>query len=319
MAERQNNILDLMEHSNRQEKWAINRVTTVFREAGIRPDRATQSKRQGMDANRAAGAKTSHDVHKMTSIGWQTVKTYLSACVPLAVFAKQQGVGDIYRLTPQMVSDYLLNVVNMDDNIKYSTFDKNCSAISKLCECINAHNDIKQDFFRVITDYRVSAKEALPASDYTTRAYDNPTEIIANLSDERMQIVAELQYTCGLRVSDACYINTKMWDGEGLTVHSKNGQYITVHPAPALAERINNVIANDGRLAVNRNAYDYRLEQACKASGVDYNGTHGLRHNFAQERMAYWTDKGQSYNKALQHVSEEMGHHRPDITEWYLR
>ena len=317
MAERHNNILESIEHSNTQERWAINRVTTVFHESGILPSDATQSKRQAMDANRADGAKTSHDVHSMTPVGWETYKTYLSACVPLAVVAKQEGVGDIYRLTPQMVSDYLTKVV--DNGVTYSTFQKNCSAIEKFCECINAHSDNRQDFHAIIDDFRQSAKEALPASDYTTRAYENPAEIIANLPTENMQITAELQYTCGLRVSDACYINQKMWGGENLTVHSKNGQYITVHPSQALAERITAVLSADGRFAVNRNAYDYRLEQACKACGVEYNGTHGFRHNFAQERMVYWTDKGLSYHQALQHVSEEMGHHRPDITEWYLR
>ena len=37
MSERQENILDQMEHSGNQERWAINRVTAVFQKANILP------------------------------------------------------------------------------------------------------------------------------------------------------------------------------------------------------------------------------------------------------------------------------------------
>lgn len=47
-------------------------------------------------------------------------------------------------------------------------------------------------------------------------------------------------------------------------------------------------------------------------------GAHGLRHSYAQERM---TELQQvcPYEKALETVSQEMGHFRPDITTTYLR
>lgn len=48
-------------------------------------------------------------------------------------------------------------------------------------------------------------------------------------------------------------------------------------------------------------------------------GAHGLRHEYAQERMNTLQENGYNYREALEVVSQEMGHFRPDITEVYLR
>ena len=316
-ATRADNILDSIDHSHKQEKWAENRVTAVFRDSSICPDKSTQSKYEGMEENKANGALNSHDRHEGTAISWNTYHTYKSACIPLAVFAKTEGVHDIYRITPQVISDYMIKVV--DCGVKYSTFEKICSAIEKFCACVNEHNGSSIDFHKVIDDYKASAKEALPASDFVSRSYDNPAEIIGNLTDEKMQIVAELQLTCGLRISDACHFSPSMIHGSDLTVNSKNGQEHTVTPSPQLMGRIQAVVASEGHFGVNRDSYSNQLEKACNAAGEDWHGTHGLRHTFAKSRMTELTGMDMSYNKALRIVSEEMGHHRPEITEWYLR
>lgn len=47
-------------------------------------------------------------------------------------------------------------------------------------------------------------------------------------------------------------------------------------------------------------------------------GAHGLRHSYAQERMQELS-KFCTRDQALETVSQEMGHFRPDITETYLR
>jgi hypothetical protein len=45
---------------------------------------------------------------------------------------------------------------------------------------------------------------------------------------------------------------------------------------------------------------------------------HGLRHSFAQNRMRTLVRLGYCYDTALEIVSQEMGHFRPDITIVYL-
>ena len=47
-------------------------------------------------------------------------------------------------------------------------------------------------------------------------------------------------------------------------------------------------------------------------------GAHGLRHAYAQERMSE-LQYTLSRDRALETVSQEMGHFRPEITETYLR
>ena len=48
-------------------------------------------------------------------------------------------------------------------------------------------------------------------------------------------------------------------------------------------------------------------------------GAHGLRHSYAQERMYELQNSGLKRMDALEIVSQEMGHFRPEITETYLR
>lgn len=317
MSERAGNILDSIEHSKTQEHRAESWVTNVFRESSICPDKAEKSKFDAMQENRANGAKQSHEVHQNTPISWNTYHTYKSECKPLAVFAQTEfGVKDAYNITPQIVSDYLIKVV--DCEVKSSTFEKICSAIEKFCTCINEHNGGDgQDFHKVIDDYKAVAIEALPHPDYETRAFADPQAVIDCLPD-KMQIAAELQYTCGLRISDACHFSPDMIKGGDLTVNSKNGQEHTVKPSAELMGRIQEVIKSEGQFSVNRDSYAYQIGKACEATGQN-GSSHSFRHCFAQERMSYWTGQGLSYQKALQCVSEEMGHHRPEITEMYLR
>lgn len=317
MQTRAGNIVDSIEHSGNQYRWAENRVTEVFRNSTLCPDKAIQTKYEAMQENKANGAMNSHDRHENTPMSWNTYHSYKSACIPLAVFAKTEGVHDIYKITPQLVSNYLLKVV--DCGVKYASFEKNCSAIEKFCACVNEHNGSSLDFHKVIDDYKELAKEALPASDFASRSYDSPADIVSNLTDEKMKIVAELQYTCGLRVSDACHIAPDMLKGSELTVNSKNGQEHTVTIPQSLMGRIQAVMTSEGQFSVNIDKYSYQLKSACHAAGQEWHGTHGFRHTFAKSEMSRLTNMGLSYNQALRVVSEEMGHHRPEITEWYLR
>ena len=48
-------------------------------------------------------------------------------------------------------------------------------------------------------------------------------------------------------------------------------------------------------------------------------GAHGLRHSYAQERLQELQRQGLRWEYALETVSQEMGHFRPQITEVYLR
>lgn len=87
------------------------------------------------------------------------------------------------------------------------------------------------------------------------------------------------------------------------------------------------------RLTVIERVVEKRLNQveASKQLGVTprhlrrlirrYNrdGTHGLRHSYAQERITELQEAGKVYNEAREIVSQELGHFRADVVETYLR
>jgi hypothetical protein len=83
-------------------------------------------------------------------------------------------------------------------------------------------------------------------------------------------------------------------------------------------QRLEQHIFERGTLKVSVDAYRSTLKSSAQASGQDYNGSHGLRWNFAKERFSELQKTGISYEKALGMVSDEMGHNRIEISEHYL-
>ena len=313
---RTDDLINIIDTSSTKEKRAEYQVSTAFHESGILPEDAEDTKHEGMDANRQNGATNSHDVHQGTSIGWSTYHAYKSIGTALGAYcAEEYGVKSIYDIEPRMMAGFLDFAIGA--GVGASTYDKYCSALEKVGWVINHNTGQDTDYHSTISDSRKSGMQEIAQPDQTARAYSDPHAIIDQLPSEKMQIVAELQLSCGLRVSDACYI--KDWDGASFTAHSKNGQYMQIVPPAELASRISEVIRQDGKFSVSPHAYDYQLEKACHASGQEWHGTHGLRHNYAIDRMEEYTSKGMSYEKALGKVSEDMGHHRAEITKVYLR
>ncbi|MGP9641617.1 hypothetical protein [Halomonas sp. AOP42-A1-14] len=116
------------------------------------------------------------------------------------------------------------------------------------------------------------------------------------------------------------------------TVAGKGGLVREISLPRALAERLEATRLDAPQRVTDRGVY-YSQQYAIgggqrwsnswsKASNAALgwsNGAHGLRHSYAQERMGELQRDGLSYRDALETVSQEMGHFRPDITEVYLR
>lgn len=67
------------------------------------------------------------------------------------------------------------------------------------------------------------------------------------------------------------------------------------------------------------NSFSKSFSTASKRALGISNGAHGLRHQYAQSRMAHLTGKGYSDKQAKLIVSQELGHFRASITGVYLR
>lgn len=120
-------------------------------------------------------------------------------------------------------------------------------------------------------------------------------------------------------------------EGQIYTVDGKGGLVREVLIPNHLAERLENTRLDIPKEITDRGVnytthYDIGGGQRWSASFSSASnralswsaGGHGMRHTYAQERMSE-LQKSMSYEKALEVVSQEMGHFRPSITEVYLQ
>jgi len=188
------------------------------------------------------------------------------------------------------------------------------SALAKVSDNLNQlglHTTSRSE----ITAYRseLKANGHHLQKNHINRAYTNTQGIINAMSNNTpYSLSTQLQVEIGLRADDA--INSAKWilnSNNTLNIQgSKNGlNYTTSTLSDETALRVREAI-NNGYL-VNYGAYRESLKEAVESTGQEWQGTHGLRYNYAQEAL---------YNGASKtEISLNMGHSREEITEYYLK
>ena len=101
----------------------------------------------------------------------------------------------------------------------------------------------------------------------------------------------------------------KQLQGNTLTYREKGGKLSRKELNPNLAQKLREN-AVEGKYEVNKRTYSRDFQKQIEKSGQKYNGTHGIRHTYAQKML-------ETHSKA--EVSQEMGHSREEITDTYLR
>jgi len=182
-----------------------------------------------------------------------------------------------------------------------------------------------------------------------SRAYKREqVELVAQAQQQCNALATEIAYAAGLRahelftlrraderVADPRPARTEKFQGRsGLqyTVQGKGGLVRHVIIPLVLAERIESLRLDAPRRVTDRGVhyqqyYDlaggHRWSSSYSAASTRVlgwsAGAHGLRHSYAQERMGELQCAGLSRPEALETVSQELGHFRPEITEVYLR
>lgn len=182
-----------------------------------------------------------------------------------------------------------------------------------------------------------------------SRAYTREQVALVALAQlQRNALATEIAYAAGLRAHELLTLRrahernadprparTEKFQGRpGLhyTVQGKGGLIRQVIIPSVLAEQLEGL-----RLAMPRRVTDrgiYYQQYYDLAGGHRWStsysaastralgwtaGAHGLRHTYAQQRMAELQLLGLERVIALETVSQELGHFRPDITEVYLR
>ena len=156
---------------------------------------------------------------------------------------------------------------------------------------------------------------------HTNRALDNviAEKIISSIKDEKAQIAATLQLKAGLRESEATKIKAWQIGDNKINIQGKGGYHRDALVSKEMYEKIASYIINTGSFSISRSSYEKVLKSAFAENNVKYEGTHSLRYTFAQNLFIEKVNSGIESREAMRQVSEQMGHHRPDITLTYLR
>lgn len=215
----------------------------------------------------------------------------------LGNYAKQEfGIKDMSKIDINVVTDWIL-----DKNITYNTASNYLSELNKVHE----HFSFTRE---EIKELRKELKTELRKNELTHRAYKHLDKIQL---PEKSQIAFELQRDYGLRMSEATHINIqKQLHGNILSYQQKGGKWSEKEISKELADKIKEHSEN-GIYHISKNTYRDHLKKAIEKTRQKYNGTHGIRHAYAQKEL----EKG----KTKQEVSESLGHKREEITNTYLR
>lgn len=313
---------DEFDLSNRQEKKLDNQLVNAIKSSGIvQIGESRHDLKQNAYEN---GCRTSHEVNQ--SIGLTSYASYHKFQSQIKVFSgwcfATQKINNINQIKPEHVTAFIHDLCDRD--YAKNTIQGYAAALNKYAVVLDKACPNKEfrteSWNNAISECKESIQNAI-SKDTDTRAYADPQAIVSALSDERLQLCASMQLDHGLRIADATKIDVKNLSAEGiLTVpNSKNGQTLTIQLSPENAQKIRDLADDNGKINIQQSVYRSALEKACISTGQTFSGTHGLRHNYAQDRMNDLVDQGKDYHAALQIVSDEMGHHRPDITATYLR
>lgn len=281
------------------------------------------------------------DAGLVKSVG--TNRNYLACLTAFTQFIKDNKLGDLRHSTTEIADRYLQA---RSADLAQKTLDMHRLAIQVY---FRANGELKED--DRLTIVKSQAETVLEHRAYTAQQVQK----IANAQTERTSLSTRIAYAAGLRAHELLTLrplaeqpadirryedgtlkslDTK-WKGreEGVpySVIGKGGLIREVRIPQDLAVQLESHRLPVPERVRDRNVfymkhYDIQGGQpwsnsfsaASKRALGWSTGAHGLRHAYAQERMDELR-RFCSRDQALETVSQEMGHFRPDITLTYLR
>jgi len=313
-------------------------VHQLFNESGI--NRIGFSKHTDKEAVREAFANKDtyanwHEIGQNIGIySYATADAYRDVWSQVLTYAKEEyGVKDIEKLSGEIVQSYLESKV--DQQVAYSTFGQYASACEKLSVALDLYasrqgRDATYDFHTSLQEVREAAREKLDRFD-DSRAYARPQELVSAVRNSDHRLAAQLQAESGARVHEVSLIRESALLGVGIdrftrqemgffAMSGKGGKDGVKGVSVETYRRLETRIKKNGRVfRINEKSYRESIKSAAERSGQEYQSTHGLRWNFAQERYTELQEHGLNEIQALFEVSQEMGHERGDITTHYLK
>lgn len=272
----------------------------------------------------------------LRSVG--TVRNYEAALTRVAEWAKSEKIsGGLTAITPELAVAYL---EQRGQEVGQKTLDMERQAMQVMMQHVTQQLPLGEPLPVV----RSEQQQALESRAYTAAQ----VERIAAAQTPRYALATEIAFAAGLRAHELLTLQPQAErtadprpaleskfagrDGAIYTVAGKGGlvrEVLIPHELAAQLEarRLETPLQVTDRGIYYQSHYDIGGGQrwsnsvsaaAERALGWS-TGAHGLRHSYAQERMTELQNRGLIRERALETVSQELGHFRPEITEVYLR
>lgn len=287
----------------------------------------------------AEGAKKTERIdpnhpHYQKIASYRTLSTYREVWNNFFNYLKEHwGVKNAEEITGAMVADYMLYKIEYYPSEQY--LEKISSALGKL-EIALKHYTLSQ--YGEAREYDFSIRQKildttrdldLVADNYHNRAYKDPELLIESLKDPLHRLAARIQYEGGARIEGVSLIKPDQLHGIRHDPITQTDKGVIFNKEKGGKEGdvligVNTYIELESHLKVNktfkldRRRYSHDIRTTCERIGLNPEGSHGLRWNFAKRRLFEYAKAGFTYEQSLQTVSWEMKHNRASITEHYL-
>jgi integrase len=267
---------------------------------------------------------------------FKTMESYRSVWNNFFNYLKEHfKVKNFELITSEHIKSYIEYKIEYYPSKQY--LEKITSALGKLEIALNKYSKEKYDNpitydFRIRQELLTNAKDLkLVANNYHNRVYINSILIIENLKNENHQIAAAIQLEGGARSEGVTLIKEEQLKGSKIDDISK--QSVGIIQTKEKGGKVGDVlvslqtykeledyfIKNDiSTFKIKYQDYLDDIKNACEKLNINYQGSHGFRWTFAQNRVRIYQKHDYIYEQALQGVSWEMKHFRASITEHYL-
>lgn len=310
----------------------------VFHESGI--NKIGTSKHQAKEIvrkefDKAGVASTWHRMGKAIGIhSYKTADSYRAVWRNVLEFSKSEfAEKDIEKISGVHVQAFLEKKI--EDGVAHATFQQYAAALEKLETALTLYSvrsgrQQEYDFAKGIGAARQMAKGNL--TKFTgSRAYQRPGDLIEEMKQSTFRLASKMQLEGGGRINEVNYVQAGQLAGvkydklsgvdKGqVSIKGKGGKVNIMQLSVKTYKELKAEVSQKGCFRIEKDAYRKELRAASARSEQKYQGSHGLRWNFAQNRFQEVQRLASlTYEQAMNVVSSEMGHIRADITEHYLR
>ncbi|MGB1309685.1 MAG: site-specific integrase [Leucothrix sp.] len=266
----------------------------------------------------------------------RTVSNYEQALTKVSQYLREKRIGSLQKISPAKAVTYL---EQRGQEVGQKTLDMERQAIQSMMQHVT---------HQLKPDERLPIIKSEQETSLHSRAYTpEQIKLVTEHQSAKSALATQLAYQAGIRAHELITLqklDQQPADLRPVSIHKftgRQGVAYSVKGKGGLTREIRIPFALSQQLEaraiepINVTDRGVNYQQHYDLAGGQKwsnsfsgasdralgwsRGGHGLRHSYAQERMNELQTTGLSEHDALETVSQELGHFRPEITKVYLR